>query len=87
MHFILCGQMIKTRLEVIRLLREAPHTVRELQDELQASRQAIAYHTDHLVQRKIAKWRVEERERPTDGALVKVKVYWIETKTFPPVGV
>lgn len=69
--------MVKTRYEVIRLLREAPHTVRELQDELQASRQAIAYHTDHLVRRKIAKCRVEERERLTDGALMKVKVYWI----------
>ena len=69
--------MVKTRFQVIELLRRSPCTVRDLMDELQASRQAIAYHTDHLVRKKIAKCRVEERERPTDGALVKVKVYWI----------
>ena len=66
-----------TQKTIIELLKRQPHTVRQLAEHFETSRQAISYHVKNLVDRRIAKCRVEERERPTDGALMKVKVYWI----------
>lgn len=70
------SEVLKTRLEVIRLLRQQPHTIRDLQDELDASRQAITYHVKNLASRKIAQCRIEERQR-ADGLMAKIIVYWI----------
>ena len=74
--------MIKTRLQIIELLRQKPHSIRDLVEVLGAnSRQCVAYHLYNLTGRGLAQCRLEvqERERKHDGALLapKVKVFWI----------
>lgn len=68
--------MIKTRLQIIDLLRQKQWTARELALHFETSKQAVQYHLTHLTDKKIAKRRLVQETTP-DGLVFTAYRYWI----------